>query len=76
MPPLLALISSALLALGGAEATVVGVHDGDTVRLRRDGERVAVRLACIDAPELRQRPRGAAARWQLRELLQIGRAHV
>ena len=74
MPPLLALIASALLALGGAEATVDAVHDGDTVRLRRDGERVAVRLACIDAPELRQRPQGAAARWQLRELLPLGSA--
>ncbi|MEY4430890.1 MAG: hypothetical protein RLZZ533_826 [Cyanobacteriota bacterium] len=74
MTPLLALISSALLALGGTEATVVAVRDGDTVRVRREGELVAVRLACIDAPELRQQPQGPAARWQLRELLPPGSA--
>jgi len=34
-----------------APGTVVAVHDGDTVSVRRDGETVRVRLACIDAPE-------------------------
>jgi len=78
MPPLLGLIATALLAMGGAEATaesrVVSVRDGDTVRLQRNGALVAVRLACIDAPELRQRPQGPGARQLLRELLPPGSA--
>ena len=78
MPPLLGLIATALLAMGGAEATVVSrvvaVRDGDTVRLLRNGELVAVRLACIDAPELRQRPQGPEARQLLQELLPPGSA--
>jgi len=73
MPPLLALLTAAWLAQANA-ATVVSVRDGDTVRLQRDGALVAVRLACIDAPELRQRPQGPEARQLLRELLPPGSA--
>ena len=33
---------------------VVGITDGDTVRVMRDGEAVKIWLHCIDAPESRQ----------------------
>ena len=77
MPPLLALFTAAWLAQANAAtavSTVVSIADGDTVRLRRNGELVAVRLACIDAPELRQRPQGHEARQLLQELLPPGSA--
>jgi endonuclease YncB( thermonuclease family) len=53
-------------------ATVLSVGDGDTVRVRAAGREVTVRLACIDAPELRQVPYGVDARQRLRTLLPIG----
>ncbi|MFM7676003.1 MAG: thermonuclease family protein [Synechococcus sp.] len=55
-----------------ASATVLSVGDGDTVRVRSAGRELTVRLACIDAPELRQAPHGANARQQLRSLLPVG----
>lgn len=69
---LAALLASAP-ALGDAEAgsqgalaatgtTVVSIGDGDTIRVRKAGRLVTVRLACIDAPELAQAPYGAKAR--------------
>jgi len=48
--------------------TVLEVHDGDTLRVRRGSQRLRVRLACIDAPELRQ-PWGKASRDHLRQLI-------
>ena len=36
------------------ENTVTNVHDGDTIYVRLDGKDVKVRLAEIDAPELKQ----------------------
>ena len=50
----IALALTPLLAQANT-ATVVSVGDGDSLRLRRGGTRLKVRLACIDAPELRQR---------------------
>lgn len=50
-------------------ATVVDVHDGDTITVRRDdGTQHRVRLYGIDAPELAQ-PGGTEARDHLRALL-------
>lgn len=50
------MIEAAFLAL------VIGVHDGDTLTVRaQDGPRRAIRIARIDAPELRQ-PWGSASR--------------
>lgn len=47
---------------------VVGVHDGDTLTiLTAEKQRVSVRLADIDAPELGQ-PFGRAAKRELSEL--------
>lgn len=76
MPHPPALVAAALLALGGGgagnDATVVSVGDGDSLRLRQGEAVIAVRLACIDAPELRQRPHGQASRRLLRELAPVG----
>lgn len=58
-------------------ATVVAVGDGDSLRVRREGEDsrpIRVRLACIDAPELQQRPWGAASRAALQTRLPPGRS--
>jgi endonuclease YncB( thermonuclease family) len=44
------------------------ITDGDTVRLKCDDEYVTVRLYCIDAPEMAQRPWGTGARRALERL--------
>ncbi|MDL5055410.1 thermonuclease family protein [Oscillatoria laete-virens NRMC-F 0139] len=44
------------------------VHDGDTLRVGRDGEQLRIRLCGIDAPELSQ-PMGEQSRDYLRSLL-------
>ncbi|SBO42657.1 thermonuclease family protein [Cyanobium sp. NIES-981] len=54
------------------QATVLSIGDGDTIRVRRSGTTLTVRLACIDAPELAQRPHGAQARNALQNRLPIG----
>ena len=43
------------------EGKVVGVHDGDTISVMRDGEAVKVRLAGVDCPEIGQ-PYGKRAK--------------
>ena len=54
-------------------ATVVSVGDGDTLRVAdASGQRVTIRLACIDAPERRQAPHGAIAAAALRLLAPVG----
>jgi endonuclease YncB( thermonuclease family) len=55
---------------GSAERACVvsSVHDGDTLRLTCDGEHVKVRLYCIDAPELSQKPWGQESRDHLRAI--------
>ena len=71
-----ALLSLALLATPVASnepdgpvlvGRVVGVTDGDTLKLLVDGREVKVRLAQIDAPEMSQ-PYGARAKSALSEL--------
>lgn len=52
------------------QATVVSTGDGDTLRVKQDGETITVRLACIDAPESNQ-PYGPEAGERLSELLPI-----
>jgi endonuclease YncB( thermonuclease family) len=52
--------------------TVVSVGDGDTLRAK-DGDKVlTIRLACIDAPKIKQKPYGVAAANRLKQLLPIG----
>lgn len=43
-------------------------YDGDTITATRNGEKLKVRFACIDAPELKQ-PMGKASRDYLRSLI-------
>lgn len=52
---------------------MVSLGDGDTIRVRQDGRTTTVRIACIDAPELAQRPYGEQALRYLRERLPVGR---
>ena len=58
-----ALLAEAMLACAGEEFTgrCVGVTDGDTVIVLREGKAVRVRLYGIDAPEKRQ-PYGTQAK--------------
>ena len=55
-------------------ATVVSVGDGDTIRVRTGNKTVTVRLACIDAPEIKQSPWGQQSSARLKQLLPVGQA--
>jgi endonuclease YncB( thermonuclease family) len=48
--------------------TVNSIYDGDTMRVTCDGKRMKVRLYCIDAPEMGQRPWGKESRDYLRAI--------
>lgn len=61
-----------LLAGPAAAATVISVGDGDTLRVEDGGQKVTIRLACIDAPETAQAPYGMASRRLLQELAPVG----
>ena len=52
--------------------TVSSVYDGDTLRAECDGEKLKVRLYCIDTPEMAQKPWGRESRDYLRSLLPQG----
>jgi endonuclease YncB( thermonuclease family) len=52
--------------------TVLSIGDGDTISVLERGQKLKVRLACIDAPETAQSPFGLASRNQLRALLPLG----
>lgn len=69
----IALLLSSPAQAQSVTATVVSVGDGDTLRVDRAGQRVTVRLGCIDAPESDQ-PGGREASDRLKELLPIGAA--
>ena len=74
---LLVLAGLSLPALGplgqaASAATVLSIGDGDTISVLERGQRLKVRLACIDAPETAQTPFGVASRNQLRALLPLG----
>jgi len=53
-------------------AVVLSIGDGDSIRVRQDGQTLTVRLACIDAPEIAQAPYGVAARRYLQQRLRVG----
>ena len=48
--------------------TVNSIYDGDTMRLTCNGKKMKVRLYCIDAPEMKQRPWGKESRDYLRAI--------
>lgn len=55
------------LASTGQPARVVSISDGDTIRVQQGQQRLTIRLAYIDAPEMAQRPHNP----QAREYLQL-----
>jgi len=74
---LLVLTARYLAALGpiyqaATAATVLSIGDGDSISVLERGEKLKVRLACIDAPETAQSPFGVASRNQLKALLPLG----
>jgi len=71
----LAGLSLAVLAPFGqaaTAATVLSIGDGDSISVLERGQKLKVRLACIDAPETAQSPYGMASRNQLKSLLPLG----
>ena len=74
---LLGLVGFSLGALGpfcqlASAGTVLSIGDGDTISVLERGQKLKVRLACIDAPETAQSPYGLASRNMLRALLPLG----
>ena len=61
-----------LLASPAVAPTVLSVGDGDTIRVSEQGQRLTIRLACIDAPEMAQSPYGEASRQLLQRLAPVG----
>lgn len=59
---LLCLPFDTLAAQTTFQAQVVGVSDGDTIKVVKDGHQVRIRLAEIDCPELHGQPFGKAAK--------------
>ena len=53
-------------------ARVSGVGDGDPITVDQAGEKVKVRMSCIDAPELKQGLVGETSRNRLKALLPMG----
>jgi endonuclease YncB( thermonuclease family) len=51
-----------------SQCCVNSISDGDTLRATCAGEQVKIRLHCIDAPELGQRPWGQESRAYLRSI--------
>jgi len=47
---------------------VASIYDGDTMRVRCDGQLMKIRLYCIDAPEMGQKPWGRESRDYLRSI--------
>ncbi|MEJ2407072.1 MAG: thermonuclease family protein [Candidatus Thiodiazotropha sp.] len=48
--------------------SVLSVYDGDTMTVRCNGDKVKLRLYCIDAPEIGQSPWGVRSRDSLRRM--------
>lgn len=56
-----------MLSLAVVLATIIAVHDGDTITVGHNGITTVIRLAEIDAPELKQ-PHGEQSRQSLTAL--------
>jgi endonuclease YncB( thermonuclease family) len=50
------------------DCAVLSIYDGDTMTVRCSGEKIKVRLYCIDAPEMAQKPWGTMSRDHLRQV--------
>lgn len=59
-------------AKGPDSATVLSIGDGDTIRVLQGQQRITIRLACIDAPEMAQTPDGSKASSYLQSRLRVG----
>jgi len=68
----LSLAALAPFGQAATAATVLSIGDGDTISVLERGQKLKVRLACIDAPETAQKPFGVASRNQLKALLPLG----
>lgn len=68
----LSLAALAPFAQSAMAATVLSIGDGDSIKVLERGQKLKVRLACIDAPETAQSPFGVASRNQLKALLPVG----
>ncbi len=73
-PEALMPVASSTPVAQNALPTVVSTGDGDTLRVRRSGKTITVRLACVDAPETAQAPWGQQAANRLKQLLPPGQA--
>lgn len=69
---LLIIAQSPIFAQNNSSAKVVSIGDGDTVTLDQNGQKVKIRLGCIDAPEMAQSPYGENSRNRLKALLPVG----
>ena len=67
-----ALLLLAFWSLPASGSTIISVGDGDTIRIRDGSEKLTVRLACIDAPEISQDPYGKRSRDFLKKMLPLG----
>lgn len=67
-----ALLLAGCTATASPGATVLSIGDGDTITVRDQGQKRKVRLACLDANEMSQRPWGQQARAQLQQLAPVG----
>lgn len=54
--------------------TVMSVGDGDTIRVKQNNQTITVRLGCIDAPELAQKPWGERSKYRLGQFLPAGQS--
>lgn len=61
-----------LFPAAASASEVIKVYDGDTITVRSKGSDVRVRFACVDAPEMSQKPYGQISRDHLAKLLPVG----
>lgn len=70
----LLLVGFPAIAQSRLSGKVVSVGDGDTVRVQQGNRTLTVRLACVDAPEMKQAPYGQQAATRLKQLIPQGKA--
>lgn len=67
-----ALLLLAFWSLPASGSTIISIGDGDTIQIRDGSEKLTVRLACIDAPEISQNPYGSRSKDFLKKMLPLG----